>query len=509
MNFVLEKNGLLETKETDTDSNELFPVFLKLDELRVLIIGGGNVALEKLQAILSNSPSTEITLVGKEIRKEIVDISREFTNLIIFEREVAPNDFEEIDVVFIAVNDFGLSEELAEEAHSRNLLVNVADTPALCDFYLSSVVRKGDLKIAISTNGKSPTLAKRLREVLQESIPEETQDSIEQLNKLRTTLKGDFAEKVKELNKATAILLERKDKKKVFRKRVRMAILYSLSVLSLLVTGHLLFTYIPFHTIGDATTTFFTQFDSKILLWILGGFIAQMIDGALGMAYGVSASTFLLAFGISPAIASASMHASEVFTSGTSSLYYLRYKNINLKLFRNLFIPGAIGAVIGAVTLSLLKQYMIYVKPFVAAYTLILGVLILRKALKNRIIRKKKFNNIWPLAATGGFLDAAGGGGWGPIVTSTLVAGGRDLRYTIGSAHAARTFVALMATLTYTFLLGLSHWEVIVGLVIGAMIAAPISVWLSTKISVRNGLILVGFLVIIISLKIIIGTFIP
>ncbi|MBI3511815.1 MAG: TSUP family transporter [Bacteroidetes bacterium] len=508
MNFAVPYEVELKEKETETESNELFPVFLKLEELRVLLIGGGNVALEKLQAILSNSPSVAITLVATDISKEIVDISREFTNLILFEREAIIMDFDETDLVFIAINDRLASEELAEEAHRRNLLVNVADTPELCDFYLSSVVRKGDLKIAISTNGKSPTLAKRLREVLDENIPAETNDSINQLNKLRTTLRGDFAEKVKVLNKATAILIERKDKKKVFRRRVRTAFLYSISILALLITGHLLFTIIPFHSIGNATVGLFSSVDSQILWWILGGFIAQMIDGALGMAYGVSTTTFLLSFGVAPQIASMSMHASEIFTTGASSLFYMRYRNINVKLFKNLFVPGAIGAIIGACTLSLLKKYMFYVKPVVAVYTLVLGILILRKAIVSRIIQKKKFNRIWPLAAAGGFLDAAGGGGWGPIVTSTLVAGGRDLRYTIGSAHAARFFVALMATITYICLLGIGQWEIILGLIIGAAIAAPISVWLSTKISVRNGLILVGFVVIIISIRILITTFV-
>jgi siroheme synthase-like protein len=497
----------LENSEEEKNGNQLYPIFLKLEELRLLIVGGGNVALEKLQSVLSNSPGTQITLVAPVILPEIIDISKEFTNLLLFEREFDPLDCEEADLVFIAINDFDLSDEIAQEAHRRNLLVNVADTPGLCDFYLSSIVKKGDLKIAISTNGKSPTLSKRLREVLSEAIPDGTQLSIEQLNKLRTQLQGPFREKVDKMNKATQILIDKDDKKKKFNRRLRYGILYGVSVIAIMITGHLLFSFITFETIGNGVSTLFSSVDSSILLWILGGFMAQMIDGSLGMAYGVSTQTFLLSFGIPPQIASASMHASEIFTTGASSLFYIRYKNINIKLFKNLFIPGAIGAITGAVTLSLLKEYMFYVKPIIALYTLTLGVLILRKAIVKKIGVKKKFSRIWPLAAAGGFLDAAGGGGWGPIVTSTLVAGGRDLRYTIGSAHAARFFVALMATITYVCMIGISRFEIIIGLIIGASIAAPISVWLSTKISVRNGLILVGFLVIIISVKIIIGTF--
>lgn len=489
------------------NENRLYPVFLKMEELRLLIVGGGNVALEKLQSVLTNSPNTQITLVAPLIFPEIIDLSKEFTNVVIYEREFQPEDCQEVDLVFIAVNDFALAEEITNVAHAENLLVNVADTPGLCDFYLGSVVKKGDLKIAISTNGKSPTLAKRMREVLTEAIPDETQLSIEQLNELRSHLKGSFKEKVTALNKATAVLVEKQDKKKHRRKKVRMGILYGFSVLALLITGHLLFTYIPFRTIGNWTYDSFALIDSTILLWILAGFIAQLIDGAMGMAYGVTTTTFLLSFGITPAVASASMHASEIFTTGTSSLVYLRYRNINGKLFRTMLIPGAVGAIVGACTISLLKPYMIYVKPVISVYTLILGILIIRKALGVIRAKRKKIRHVGPLAAAGGFLDSVGGGGWGPIVTSTLVAGGRDLRYSIGSAHAAKFFVAVVSTITFFFMIGISHWQIILGLVIGGMVAAPISIWLSTRISIRNGLIFVGLLIIITSIKTLIGAF--
>jgi uncharacterized protein len=486
-------------------NNLLFPVFLKMEELRLLIIGGGNIALEKLETILANSPSTPITLVAPEIKVEILDISREFTNLIIYEREAEPTDFDEVDLVLIAVTHVSLAGELASWAHERNLLVNVADTPELCDFYLSSIVRKGDLKIAISTNEKSPTIAKRLKEVLNDAIPSDTQISIEQLHTLRKQLTDDFVDKEKSLNEATAILIEKQDKKKIFSRRIRVGSIYVLSALALMITGHWVFKYIP---LDQFTSSISESIDSSILWWILGGFLAQLVDGSLGMAYGVTTTTFLLSFGISPAIASASMHASEIFTTGTSSLIYLRYKNINGKLFRSLLIPGAIGAIVGACTVSLLKAKMGYVKPVVSVYTILLGILIIRKALGPKKVKKKKFSRIGPLAAVGGFLDSVGGGGWGPIVTTTLVAGGRDLRYSIGSAHAAKFFVALISTVTFFFMIGTGHWQIILGLVLGGMIAAPFSIWLSTRISVRNGLVLVGLLVIITSLNTIINFFV-
>jgi hypothetical protein len=393
----------------------------------------------------------------------------------------------------------------------------VADTPDLCDFYLGSIVQKGDLKIAISTNGKSPTLAKRLKEVFYEALPGDTQESIENLNKFRNHLKGDFANKVKELNKATAILIDKKDEvtkkdiKKQFNKRILFVTLYALSVIGLMLFGHLFFTFIPLTTIGNYFSRLASSFDSSVLLYILGGFVAQMIDGALGMAYGVSVTTFLLSLGIpsiTPAVASVSMHASEIFTTGTSSLVYMRYKNVNNKLFRTLLIPGAIGAIIGAVTISFIsKDYIGFVKPFVSIYTLALGVLIVRKALNLHIKTRKKIKKIKPVALIGGFLDSVGGGGWGPIVTTTLIAGGRNFRYAIGSSHVAKFFVAIISTATFISVIGLSHWHIIFGLVIGSMIAAPISIYMSTKISNKWGLILVGMLVIIVSFKTLIFTF--
>jgi siroheme synthase-like protein len=191
------------------NENRLYPVFLKLEDLRLLIVGGGNVALEKLQSALGNSPATKITLVAPLVNSEITDLAKEF-NLIIHKRKFRAEDCDKADLVIVAVNDFKVSEQITQEAHRRNLLVNVADTPALCNFYLGSIVRKGDLKLAISTNGKSPTLAKRLREVLTEAIPDQIQLSIEKLNELRSHLNGPFKEKVNRLNSVTQLLISRK-----------------------------------------------------------------------------------------------------------------------------------------------------------------------------------------------------------------------------------------------------------------------------------------------------------
>src|SRR5437868_3648829 len=165
--------------------NKLFPVFLKLENFRVLIIGGGKVAHEKVSAILNNSPKTEITLVATQVSDDIRSLAHANTNLKIHERSFEETDLDEIDFVISAVNNKETSLEIRHLAQERNLLTNVADTPEQCDFYLGSIVQKGDLKIAISTNGKSPTLAKRLRETLDESIPNEINEAVQNLVGIR------------------------------------------------------------------------------------------------------------------------------------------------------------------------------------------------------------------------------------------------------------------------------------------------------------------------------------
>lgn len=190
--------------------NDLFPVFLKLKKLHSLIVGGGYVAHEKLTAILHNSPEARITLVAPEIRQEIRDLAEGNDLIALIQRPFEAEDLVEKDLVFVATNVPHLNKEIRELAASRHLLVNVADTPDLCDFYLSSVVQKGNLKLGISTNGLSPTLAKRLREVLSEALPDNLETAMRQLNAIREFLKGDFAQKVEELNAITEGLVRKK-----------------------------------------------------------------------------------------------------------------------------------------------------------------------------------------------------------------------------------------------------------------------------------------------------------
>lgn len=186
--------------------NTLFPVFLKLDELVTLIIGGGNVAEEKLGALLKNSPASKIIIVGSKISRRIKEIANEFRNIQLIERPYRESDIAMGDILIAAVNNVSLCEEIRISARRNGKLINVADKPALCDFYLGSIVQKGSLKLGISTNGKSPTIAKRLKEVLHNSIPDELESVLDNLESIRNKLKGDFSTKVSRLNEITSIL---------------------------------------------------------------------------------------------------------------------------------------------------------------------------------------------------------------------------------------------------------------------------------------------------------------
>lgn len=186
--------------------NTLFPIFLKLDTINVLLVGGGNVGFEKLVAMLINSPKAKITVVAPMILEEVEEFAAEFPQVVICQRKFEESDLVGKNIVICATDDKALHIDILAKAHTRNILVNVADTPDLCDFYLGSVVKKGDLKIAISTNGKSPTFAKRFREVLEETLPDNLPDLLNNLKRVRDTLTGDFKDKVDKMNELTSVM---------------------------------------------------------------------------------------------------------------------------------------------------------------------------------------------------------------------------------------------------------------------------------------------------------------
>lgn len=235
------------------------------------------------------------------------------------------------------------------------------------------------------------------------------------------------------------------------------------------------------------------------LTCILVGFLGQMIDGSLGMAYGVSCNTFLLALGFPPATGSASVHAAEVITTGISGLAHFKLGNVRKDLFLRLLIPGILGGGIGAYVLTQVDASLI--KPYISGYLLLMGVVILVKGLRKNQAHREIKKGIEPLALAGGLLDALGGGGWGPLVTTTLVASGNHPRQTIGSVNASEFFVTVTESIVFILTIGLTHWQIILGLLLGGVIAAPLAALITRRLPVRLLMILVGVLIIAISLR--------
>lgn len=240
---------------------------------------------------------------------------------------------------------------------------------------------------------------------------------------------------------------------------------------------------------------------------LLAGFLAQMVDGALGMGYGVTSATIMLSAGVNPAAISGSIHTAEMFASGASGYSHYKFGNVNKKLFKALLIPGVIGAILGAILLTKLGETHIeYIRPILAVYTLFLGIRILISAFRKQR-PQKKFKRYGALAGAGGFLDSFGGGGWGPIVTTTLITKGRSPKYVIGSVSLTEFFVTLASAFTFFTMLGVSHWQTILGLVIGGFVAAPFAAKLAGRLPKKTSFILLGALVIFWSIKILIKIF--
>jgi hypothetical protein len=417
------------------------------------------------------------------------------------ERGFVPDDLNGKQLVVCATGDPTLHQQILKLAHARGILVNVADTPVESDFHLGAIVQKGDLKIAISTNGKSPSIAKRLKETLNEALPDELDDLLQHMPAIRARLDGDFSEKEPTLNALTASLaageevlatvMPHQNLDQIRDRKWRRIATAAFALFGLSLIFNVISYYIPTHTWPELVGSIDGQFWTFMAI----GFMAQLADGLLGMGYGVVTQIFLMGAGVPLAAVSSSIHTAEVFTAGVSGYSHFRFGNVNRRLFRVLLIPGVLGAIAGSIILARIgDQYAAYIKPVLAVYILLLGIRILSRAFVKA--KKRRARRLGWLAAAGGFLDSFGGGGWGPLVTSTLIAKGKTPQYVIGTVSLTEFFVTFASAVTFFSLIGLSHWLVIAGLIVGGVIAAPISARIAGKLPVRWMFVLVGITVI-------------
>jgi uncharacterized membrane protein YfcA len=245
------------------------------------------------------------------------------------------------------------------------------------------------------------------------------------------------------------------------------------------------------------------QKDHYMFYWmLLAGFLAELVAGSMGMGYGVICTTLLLILNVPPAVISASIHSAESFTSAAGTISHWQLGNVNKKLVRALAIPAVIGAIIGALLLKYVgERYANITKPLIAAYTMYLGIRILQNAFKKKVInQQKKKSNITMLGLIGGFIDSFGGGGWGPLVTGTFIKNGHTPRFVIGSSTFAKCILTVASAVTFMLTIGIHHWNIVAGLLIGGIVTAPFSAMLTAKMPTKKMFVAVGIVVIVMSL---------
>lgn len=241
-----------------------------------------------------------------------------------------------------------------------------------------------------------------------------------------------------------------------------------------------------------------------IIIYFFIGAFAQLVDGAFGMAYGILTTSLLIYFfpqTVTPAVASAVMHFSEIFNTGYSSYVYRKNKMINKQMYKGMFYPAVIGAVSGAIVISIFsKNFAAYIKPVVALYFIVIAVIISFRAFR-LFEKRKRWMSVPTLALFGAFMDSVGGGGWGALVTSALIVGGRDMRSTIGTSHAIKFVVVLASSLTFLTMIGFHHLWMVLWVTAGSILMVPISIYLNNKLPKKWGLLAVSVILILVAVK--------
>lgn len=286
----------------------------------------------------------------------------------------------------------------------------------------------------------------------------------------------------------------------IMEKKKAHHISFLIVLLKLVLIGVVIFKLLPEASEEDLL------FDVTFFWFLLAGFFAQLVDGALGMAYGVTSNTVLLSFGLSPRLASAAVHASEIFTTGVSGLSHIQFGNFDTKLFLKLLVPGVLSASAGAFLLGSVIDGT-EIRPYIHAYLMGLGFIILFKAFKKNRNKKANIKYASYYALIGGFLDSIGGGGWGPIVTSNLIRQGNTPRKIIGTVNTVEFFVTFFSAGILIFFTGIQSWQIILGLILGGTLAAPLGAIMTKKIPTKTMMIIVASVIIITSIFAIVRTF--
>ncbi|QOW11936.1 ABC transporter permease [Kaistella flava (ex Peng et al. 2021)] len=491
----------------------MHPIFLNLERIPVLLVGHDELILKAVKQICRNSIHCKIKIFDENISEEIIQFSSDKSNIILYHRKMEEDDFQNFALLIISTEDHEYEEHLLQLSQNKNILINVIEKPQISDFSLVSVIKKENIKLGISSNDYSPEVQERINRIIEHSIPSDLEEFIEKLKFAYKNPLMNRDDELKSLDTITADYLDQKQKRPLansefenlekITKAVRRRSNIYLGIIGVMVLiGVLSYILFEFQLFPDINA--FLNADNHIFYKMLAvGFVAELVVGSTGMGYGIICTTILLMLNIAPPIISASIHSAETFTSAAGSISHFRLKNVNMKLVKALAIPAIIGAIIGALSLTYFGQhYAPIVKPIISCYTLYLGINILRNAFKNNRKEKriqKSGRNIKILGLFGGFIDSFTGGGWGPMVTGTLLKDGRTPRYVIGSSTLSKFILTITSAITFVITIGIQHWNIVLGLLIGGIVTAPFAAMLTSRIPIKKMFVVIGILIITLS----------
>lgn len=440
-----------------------FPVFLNPKRLSVLITGNGKNVYAKLKFIVNELKTAHIKVILTERSQEIEELASSYPFVNVIVKIPVAADFENIHLAFFT-DDMDNPERLKNMAAAQAVLTHFTFYPELNDF----------------------------QEILPAQPDKPFTKNVSVLNRLAKEFsRKEYADPYEQLENTSRIVKTAKLKSAIY-----------LSVIGIMVLAGLLGILIYEYNLTAQVQDFLAR-DNYIFYWmLLVGFVAEMIAGSMGMGYGVICTTILLILNVPPPVVSASIHSAESFTSAAGSISHYKLGNVNMKLVKRMALFAIAGAIIGSLSLTYLgEHYAHIVKPLIACYTLYIGINILKKSLyknKEKTTNRKK-SNLTVLGVTGGFIDSFAGGGWGPLVTGSLIKDGRTPRYVIGSSTLTKFLLTVTSAVTFIYTIGIHHWNIVLGLLIGGIITAPFSAMLTAKLPVKKMTIFISILVIVMS----------
>lgn len=488
-------------------------LFLNAENWTMVLVGSGPHSLQLIREnFLSSSPRL-IELYDLDFSKELLGLSAKHPELTLIKKNIQSQDLKDRSLVILSPKAESLEEDLLGWIQNRKILIHVIGKPSSSDFSFADLIRTHQFSMGINLGEFAPEVQHRIRRIVKESLPQDIDPFIERLKFAHKHPLMNISDELQHLDKLTQEYLNQKRKSKLqdsefenlskIIKAVRRRANIYLGIIGFIVLlglfSYILIEFRLFPEIGH----FLNQDNHIFYKMLLVGFIAEIVAGSMGMGYGVLCTTILLILNVPPPVVSASIHSAETFTSAAGSISHFKLKNINRKLVKALAIPAVLGAIIGALTLSIFgEHYAHIVKPIISLYTLYLGINILRNAFKRKKPKKRKVKtdtNLGFLGLTGGFIDSFAGGGWGPLVTGTLLKDGRTPRYVVGSSTASKFILTLTSAITFFITIGIHHWNIVLGLLLGGIITAPFSAMLTAKLPVKPMFIVIGILVILMS----------